>query len=35
MTPFGNLMILTVTDLSSNCTEVFALPDKRATSITA
>ena len=35
MTPLGNSMILTVTDLFSKWTEAFALPDKRATSVAA
>ena len=35
MTPLGNSMILTVTDLFSKQTEAFALPDKTETSVAA
>ena len=35
ITPLGNSMILTVTDLSSKWTEAFASLDKRATLIAA
>ena len=35
MTPLGNSMVLTVTDLFSKQTEAFALPDKTETSAAA
>lgn len=35
MTPLGNSMVLTVTDLFSKQTEAFALPDKTETSVAA
>ena len=35
MTPLGNSMVLTVTDLFSKQTEAFALPDKTKTSVAA
>ena len=33
ITPKGNSMILTITDLFSKWTEAYPLPDKRATSV--
>ena len=35
ITPKGNSMILTITDLFSKWTEAYPLPDKRATSVAA
>ena len=35
ITPKGNSMILTITDLFSKWTEVYPLPDKQATSVAA